>query len=195
MSRSLGGTSFTRSPPIQISPEVSSSRPATMRSVVVLPQPDGPTKTTNSSSEISRLMPFTAGSPPSKTLTILRSETCAMRLLSFFSPGSKAGHVVIHQKHINDHGRSSSHQGRSHNFAPHVDVTADQISDNPDIENHLVAGIEVGERIEKVSPTNGKCEDCRSNNARHSNGNKNLEKNLKPTGSVDQGGLVQFLRN
>ena len=42
MSRSRGGTSLTTSPPIQISPSVISSRPAIMRSVVDLPQPDGP---------------------------------------------------------------------------------------------------------------------------------------------------------
>src|SRR5690606_2091188 len=35
------------------------TRPATMRSVVDLPQPDGPTSTTNSPSAISRLMPCT----------------------------------------------------------------------------------------------------------------------------------------
>jgi hypothetical protein len=42
MSRSFGGTSLTTSPPIRISPPVMSSRPAIMRSVVDLPQPDGP---------------------------------------------------------------------------------------------------------------------------------------------------------
>ncbi len=60
MSRSRGGTSLTMSPPIQISPPVISSSPATMRSVVDLPQPEGPTSTTNSSSAISRSMPCTA---------------------------------------------------------------------------------------------------------------------------------------
>ena len=65
MSRSRGGTSFTTSPPIQISPSVISSSPAIMRSVVDLPQPEGPTSTTNSWSAISRSMPFTAWTPPS----------------------------------------------------------------------------------------------------------------------------------
>ncbi len=36
-----------------------SSSPAIMRSVVDLPQPDGPTSTTNSRSAISRSMPWT----------------------------------------------------------------------------------------------------------------------------------------
>jgi len=51
--------------------------PAIIRKVVVLPQPDGPTSTTNSLSAMSRSMPRTA-SVSSKRLTSLRSETCAM---------------------------------------------------------------------------------------------------------------------
>ncbi len=35
-----------------------------MRKVVDLPQPDGPTRTTNSSSRTSRLTSFTATTPP-----------------------------------------------------------------------------------------------------------------------------------
>src|SRR5262252_6757024 len=55
MSRSLGGRSFTTLSPMAISPAVISSSPATMRRVVVLPQPDGPTRTMNSLSRIVRL--------------------------------------------------------------------------------------------------------------------------------------------
>src|SRR5450759_213141 len=44
-------------PPIKSSPEVMSSSPAIARSRVDFPQPDGPTKTTNSPSLISRSMP------------------------------------------------------------------------------------------------------------------------------------------
>ena len=39
---SFGGTSLTTSPPIMMSPSEMSSRPAIIRSVVDLPQPDGP---------------------------------------------------------------------------------------------------------------------------------------------------------
>ena len=59
MSRSLGSTSLTTRPSILRVPEVMSSRPAIMRSVVDLPQPDGPTKMMNSLSAISRLKSFT----------------------------------------------------------------------------------------------------------------------------------------
>ena len=63
MSRSFGVTSFTTRPPIRISPSLISSSPATMRSAVVFPQPDGPTKTMNSPSSITRSSASTARGP------------------------------------------------------------------------------------------------------------------------------------
>ncbi len=42
MSRSFGVRWFTTRPPIEIVPSVIVSRPATMRSAVVFPHPDGP---------------------------------------------------------------------------------------------------------------------------------------------------------
>ena len=47
-------------PPIRISPLVISSSPATIRSAVVLPQPEGPTRIRNSPSSTSRLRRSTA---------------------------------------------------------------------------------------------------------------------------------------
>ena len=60
MSRSIGARSLTTWPSMEMSPEVIASSPAIIRSVVVLPQPDGPTKTTNSLSRISRFTSLTA---------------------------------------------------------------------------------------------------------------------------------------
>ncbi|MNL62294.1 hypothetical protein D3C87_1863030 [compost metagenome] len=47
-SRSLAGMLLTTLPPIRISPPEISSSPAIIRSSVDLPQPEGPTSTTNS---------------------------------------------------------------------------------------------------------------------------------------------------
>jgi hypothetical protein len=63
MSRSFGVSSFTTVPPIRISPSEISSRPATIRSAVVLPQPDGPTSTRNSPSWTSNERSVTAWKP------------------------------------------------------------------------------------------------------------------------------------
>ncbi len=60
MSRSFGALSFTTSSPMRSSPSEMSSSPAIIRSAVDLPQPDGPTRITNSPSSIVRFMSFTA---------------------------------------------------------------------------------------------------------------------------------------
>ena len=46
--RRLGGTPEMSSPSSRIWPEVGTSKPASMRSNVVLPQPDGPSRAKNS---------------------------------------------------------------------------------------------------------------------------------------------------
>ena len=56
MPRLDGATSFTTRPSIEIVPELIVSSPEMQRSSVDFPQPDGPTKTTNSPDSMSRLM-------------------------------------------------------------------------------------------------------------------------------------------
>src|SRR4051794_36349754 len=63
MSRSRDGTWFTTRSPMRSRPLEISSRPATIRSAVVLPQPEGPTRTMNSPSSTSRFSELTAVVP------------------------------------------------------------------------------------------------------------------------------------
>ena len=57
-SRSFGGRLLTTRSPMRISPAVMFSSPAIIRSKVDLPQPDGPTSTTNSPSRIEMSTPW-----------------------------------------------------------------------------------------------------------------------------------------
>src|SRR5215470_13443521 len=59
-SRLFGGTFVTSWPCSRIAPRVGSSKPAIIRMVVVLPQPDGPSREKNSPSRMSRSTPATA---------------------------------------------------------------------------------------------------------------------------------------
>ena len=54
----------TSAPPIRIAPDVGSSSPAIMRSVVVLPQPEGPSSVTSLPAAIVKEMSFTAATSP-----------------------------------------------------------------------------------------------------------------------------------
>ena len=77
---------MTSSPPTRTVPEVGSLKPAIIRSVVVLPHPDGPSREKNSPLTMSRSSPSTTVVPP-KTLVRPRSETDGV--------GSVVGVVVI----------------------------------------------------------------------------------------------------
>src|SRR5258707_14118410 len=80
MLRCAAGRSLTRLSPISTSPLVIGSSPAMIRSKVDLPQPDGPTNTTNSWSAICRFKSAMTGKPP-KLLTRLRISIEAMKLI------------------------------------------------------------------------------------------------------------------
>src|SRR4029453_1316740 len=60
MSRSRGRTLLTSRSPMWIAPPLRGSSPASMRSAVDLPDPDGPTSTSSSPSAMSRLRRSTA---------------------------------------------------------------------------------------------------------------------------------------
>src|SRR5215210_2666334 len=81
MSRSRGGSSLTTWSPINTLPPLMSSRPAIIRRAVDFPQPEGPTKTTNSPSGISRFILSTAITSSPKTLVTSSRVTSAIHLL------------------------------------------------------------------------------------------------------------------
>src|SRR2546423_11029821 len=107
MSRSFGGTSLTTSPSTAISPPVMSSRPAIMRSVVDLPQPDGPTRTTNSRSLMARLMSLTAVTGAYALCRVVRT-TSAMTL-NLVAPA----HVFLAEQGDHQRRHEREHRGRA----------------------------------------------------------------------------------
>src|SRR5258705_3480008 len=71
----------TERPPMRMSPSLGCSRPAIIRSSVVLPHPDGPSRTRYSPSPQVRLMPSTAAVPPPNDFLIARTSTSAIQAL------------------------------------------------------------------------------------------------------------------
>src|SRR5215217_6758774 len=112
MSRSAGSIWLTMRPPISISPPVMVSRPATMRSSVDLPQPDGPTSTQNWPSPTSKSMPLMASKPPGYVLRTLRSVTFA---IEFYSANSEWG-VTNREGYV---GEETEHPVCNSPFATH----------------------------------------------------------------------------
>src|SRR5258706_15865159 len=114
-SRKRGGTRMpragddTRRPAMLISPDVGCSSPATQRKIVVLPQPEGPSRTTISPAGTAKLTPSMAGRPIENCLRrSVTSSAAVMRLLPtgrslavaegfvpFGNPGRVQPHIVV----------------------------------------------------------------------------------------------------
>src|SRR5260370_11624615 len=139
-----------------MSTEVTSSSPAIMRKVVLLPQPEGPTKTTNSRSAMSRSIPCTAG-VRSNVLTMLRSATCAI-LLPFRGTGGQAGDVIVHQKRVDDQPRSPAGQNSRHDLSPPGYVAPDPGGDDPHRQGQLIGRGWKCETIAEVRPKHREAE-------------------------------------
>src|SRR5260370_3294020 len=105
----------TRRPAMLISPDVGCSRPATQRKVVVLPQPDGPSRTTISPAGTAKLTPSMAGRPIEDCLR--RSVTSSVAVMISLSssawrslpvaenfapighPSRQHVHIIVELKH------------------------------------------------------------------------------------------------
>src|ERR1700738_2426200 len=116
-SRSRGGSRMPRAgddttrPAMLISPDVGCSRPATQRKVVVLPHPEGPSRTTISPAGTAKLTPSIAGRPIANCLRrsvtssvaviisnaswVRRSLPVAESLVPIGHPGRMQLHIIV----------------------------------------------------------------------------------------------------
>src|SRR5688500_19080519 len=88
MSHSLGWTLLTTRSPIEMVPEVMFSRPASIRNKVDLPQPEGPTSTTNSPSSIGIDTPCKTSKLPNdfRTSRICTDDIVSPSFFCFVAP-------------------------------------------------------------------------------------------------------------
>src|SRR5215831_15595352 len=110
--RLAGGTLLTSTPSISIRPPVTSSSPAISRSKVDLPQPDGPTKTTNSPSSISRSTDGMTVTSPKDLFTPFRMIFPLMPKSPGYRPSfDRSERQTAHQLPL---GEPAEHQDRRH---------------------------------------------------------------------------------
>src|SRR3989442_10397305 len=96
----LGGTSpSTRSPPMSISPDVGRSSPAIIRSSVVFPEPEDPSRTRSSPSRIERSTPSTAWRSPKCFLRFRISTPATVGALAPGLPPLGRGVRLLRQVH------------------------------------------------------------------------------------------------
>src|SRR5215207_9724249 len=122
MFRSRGGLVVTSRPSMTIAPESGASRPQIRRRIVVLPPPDGPSRTKNSASATSKLTSSTILFPAS---CLLRRATCSPDTASLPRlRGSLAGHQIeislrveegYHDRHDQDQSTDRNHPHHERN--------------------------------------------------------------------------------
>src|SRR5665213_220022 len=190
MSRSIGGSSLTTFSSIEICPEVMLSRPATMRKVVVLPQPDGPTSTTNSWSRMSRLTSMTAWTS-SYFLLRLRIATRAM-ILSLYRPGD-AGDVILDKERIDERDRDRAQQRTGHQLAPEEHVAAHQFRGDPDRHGLLLGRGEEDQRVDELVPRQGEGENPGRQDAWDRHREDDVEHRLPARRAVDPRAFLKLL--
>src|SRR5437867_839457 len=109
MSRSRGGIAFTLVSPIQIAPSLGFSRPATRRSAVVLPQPEGPTRIKNSPSPTSSERSSSATTSSEKRFVTCSRTTRATALSLQSGRRDAADEVALRHEEEQKHGHEAHH--------------------------------------------------------------------------------------
>src|SRR5512136_654144 len=94
-------------PPSRISPAVGATKPAIMRSVVVLPHPDGPSSTTSSPWGMSRSTSATAWESP---YVLVRPVSCSRATVSSQHP--RKLDVAIGDQHARPYQHDLQHRHR-----------------------------------------------------------------------------------
>src|SRR5690349_19244628 len=125
-----------------MSPLLWRSRPATERSVVVLPQPEGPSSTRNSPSRTCISSSCSATTSP-KRLVILLIRISAMKssdLPSYCAECDAAQQVIAHQEGKNDDRQQKNHRRRRHAAPLDLAVADDRIQERR--HRRRMAGIE-----------------------------------------------------
>src|SRR3984957_16968520 len=102
ISRSLDAILLTKRSPMRRFPDVISSRPASMRSAVVLPQPEGPTRTMNSPSATCSDRSSTARMSSPKILVTPSKVISAIRGCSLLSTLSRCSSVDAHGQSLDE---------------------------------------------------------------------------------------------
>src|SRR3989442_707464 len=197
MSRSLGVLLFTTCPPMRSSPELMSSRPPIMFTVVDLPHPDGPTRMTNSPPPIFRLKPLTATAPAGNRLWMCSGAISAICLsltpLALDRAGRQPGHdPALEEQHEDydrdgdDHrgGRDRTRRNGEYRSAAEV-LHGGRRRPRADRRGER-------DRQQEVVPASEENQDGRGDHSRRGERGDDLDERLVGRGAADLGGLLQL---
>src|SRR5215217_2818418 len=183
--------------PSKISPAVMSIRPAMRFRVVVLPQPDGPTRATNSPSSTSSETRSTATTSP-YVLVTSRSVTPAIAvtpssLMLDRTLGKGAHEVPLQHKEEHDHRHTHDERGR-HESRPVGGIFREELLET-NRHRHQLLRVDERPGIDVLVPALDEGVDCGRYQSRRGKRQDDLPERLKPGRSVDSRRAFQFGRN
>src|SRR5918992_2225081 len=191
MSRSRGRTPETSLSPMWIAPASSGSSPASMRSAVDFPDPDGPTRTRSSPSAMSRLRLSTAGvSVPGYVRVASIYLTSVTRAPSLDRTQRQAAdHPLLRDPSGEHHRNAGEHRGGRElreELTPGADVRRD-----PDRHGRPVHRVEL-DGVEELVPREDDAEQSRRRDAGRGQRQDDRRELSPQPSSVDLGGLDQL---
>src|SRR5713226_7134917 len=159
MSRLPGATSVTRWSPKKMAPRVGRSSPAISFSVVVFPQPLGPSKVTNSPAGISMSAMSTTSVSLPNTFWSPSRRTCALRPTSLAiicppyprseldrsSARAQTTHETALDEREQEHDRQCKDDGRGHQRTP-LEAHVVHVGVESQWQRHLTPGCDQDER-------------------------------------------------
>src|SRR5690606_972761 len=179
--RRAGARPVASTPSIRMVPELTSSRPAMSRSRVDLPQPEGPTKTTNSPSAISRSTPGITFTPLNSLVT--RSRVIAPSLLPLFDRADgEAADLLLLAEPAHDQNRRDGHGRRRRELGPEESLRAGVRRDEGG-QRRRAGGGEV-QRPERLVPRQDNVQQQGRGDTRHRHRRQHVDDLLAERGAV-----------
>src|SRR5918995_1185850 len=194
MLRSRGRTLLTSRSPMWIAPSSSGSSPASIRSAVDFPDPEGPTSTRSSPPAMSRLRLSTAGvSVPGYVRVASTYLTPVIASPSLDRTHRQAAdHPLLSDPPGEDHRNAGEHRGRRElrqELTPGADVRRDPDRDRRSLHRVQLDG------IEELVPREDDAEQSRRGDARRGERQDHRRELSPEPGAVDLGGLDQLPRD
>src|SRR6266581_8907934 len=204
MSRSFGGSAVTSRPPIRSLPEEMVSKPAIICSVVVLPQPDGPTSTANSPSSILRSRCGTTTKVPYRFSTLSR-VTSAMNYAFFLIPETpesaldRAGEITRREFAVGEQEENDDRNLRDHEAGgrqvEHGHVTVAVQFQHADGHREVRLGIEEHQPEHEFLPDGDEVECKAHHDSRHRQRQDHFPEHLKVGRAFEEGRLLDLPRD
>src|SRR5665213_2217409 len=196
--RLAGGAVATSIPSIRMAPPLTSSSPAISRSSVDLPQPEGPTNTTNSPSLTARSMPGMISASPNFLRTLRRTISPIRRisgwlLRSFHGSEGEAAHELTLREPAEQQNGRDGQRRRGGQLRPEQPLRGRERGDEGG-ERRRVGGRQV-ERPERFVPRQDDVEKQRRRYPGHRHGQEHVNDLLPQLGAVHARGLEDVDRD